>query len=83
MVVSGRDVGDEGSENVERGPVAEPLLELYVHGDLVQGDVSRAFHHVLDACGPGALDEMPEGHELGDLRLIGRIIDASGPESVS
>ena len=53
VVVAGSDVRDEGPEDVERGFVADPFLELDVHLDLVQGHVSGPFDHDLDARLPG------------------------------
>ncbi len=73
VVVAGADVGDQRAEDVERGAVADPLLELDVRLDLVEGHVPGAFDHDLDAGRPGPLDQLAQGQELLDLGPVGGV----------
>lgn len=44
--------------------------------------MARALHHVLHTSVPRPFDQVAQGHELRDLRLIGCVVYASGPEAV-
>ena len=82
VVVAGGDIGHQRTEDVEGRIVAEPLLQPHVHGDLVQRDVPGTLHHALDAGLAGPQDQMAQRHQLGELRLVGGVVDAPGPEAV-
>ena len=70
MVVTGRDVGHERPEHVERRIVAQALFHLHVRRDLIERHMPRTFHHDLHACIPRTLRELADFNELGDLRCV-------------
>ena len=62
VVVTGGDVGDEGSQHIEGCAHADALLDFHVGGDLIQGHMAGAFDHDLHVVGPGALGQPhPDG----------------------
>ena len=77
VVVAGSDVRDERAEDVERRAVAELdfLVDLLL--DLVHRHVAGAFDHDLHVVLPGLAGELAEGLQLGELRLVAGIGDAS------
>src|SRR5262249_43804618 len=83
VVVAREGVGHERAEDVERGVVTDLLLELHVPRDLVERDVARPLDHRLHARRPGALDELPERAQLGELRRVARVGEAAGAEPVA
>ncbi len=48
----------------------------------VQGQVARAFHHDLDALGPGPLGELTQDLEFVELGLVGGVGQAAGAQAV-
>ena len=72
-----------GPEDVERGVVADALLELDVHLDLVERNVAGPFDHDLDARFQGPLHQLPQGQELFDLGAVGGVDDGARPEPVA
>jgi hypothetical protein len=83
VVVAGKGVGHERTENVERRVVADLLLALHVPGDLVEGDVAGTLDHGLHARRPRALHELAERRELGELRGVARVGEAARAEPVA
>ena len=83
VVVAGRDVGHERAEHVERRLVAELHLLLHVHLDLIERHVARALDHHLHVLLPGALRELAERLELGELRGVARVGEAAGAQAVA
>jgi len=83
VVVAGRDVGDERSEDVEWGTVAYLLLKLHVFFDLVERDVAGALDDDLAALIPGAPGQLAECTELSQLGFVGGIGEAAGPQTVA
>ena len=83
VVVARGDVGDQRAEHVERGLVALDGLLLHVHGDLVHRDVARALDHHLAAARLRPAGQLAQGPQLGELRGVGGVGDAAGPEAVA
>ena len=83
VVVAGRDVGDERAERVERRLVADLLLAAHVHLELVQRHVARALDHHLHVALPGALRQLAERVELGELRGVAGVGDRARPQPVA
>ena len=83
VVVAREDVGHERAEHVERRAVTELPLQLHVVFDLIEGHVAGTFDHDLDALGPGALGQLAERLELGELRAVGRVGEAAGAQAVA
>jgi GAF domain-containing protein len=72
-----------GPKHIERRAVAEPALQLHVVLDLVERHVPRAFDHDLHAVAPGALGQLAERLELGELRVVGRVGQTAGAQAVA
>ena len=83
MVVAGRDVGRHRTEYIERRLLADLLLTLHVHPDLVEGNMPRTFHHRLHAARAAALHELAEDVQLAELRGVRGVRKAAGPKSVA
>ena len=83
VVVAGSDVGHQRPQHVEGGLMADPLLHLHVHGDLVHGDVAGPLDHDLHVLLPGPQGQLPEGLQLGELGLVGGVGQAPRPEAVA
>src|SRR3546814_16581227 len=83
MVVPRRDVGGERPERVEGRLAAGFELLFHILLDLVHRDVARTLDHHLDILRPGALGELAQRVKLGALRLVVRVVDASGAEARS
>ena len=60
--------------------MADPFLELHVGGDLVVGNMSRAFHHHLYPFGPGTLGQFAQVQQFLDLGPVGGVCQAAGPQ---
>jgi hypothetical protein len=63
--------------------VADLLLASHVCLELVHRHVPRSLDHDLHALRPGALGELTQGAELGELRRVGRIGDRAGTQAVA
>ena len=63
--------------------MAEAALDFHVVFDLIEGYVSGPLGHHLHAVSPGSLGQLPDGLELGELRIIGRVGQAAGPQTVA
>ena len=83
VVVAGTDVGHERPKHIERGIVAEALLELHVRGHLVERHVPRPLYDDLHARVPGALRELAQLHELGNLARVGGVEGAAAAHGVA
>ena len=57
VVVSGSDIGHQRAERIEGRLVTQLAFLLYLHLDLVQRNVARAFNHDLNIVFPGFLGE--------------------------
>jgi hypothetical protein len=68
VVVAGEHVGHERPEHVERRAMTDGALQLHVELDLVEGHVARALDHDLHALAPGALGQLAQRRQLGQLR---------------
>ena len=78
VIIAGGNVGDNGTQYIERGVVAKPLLQLHVGRNLIHGHVTRPFHHDLHVLCPGALREAAKLNQLGNLPCVGAVVDAAG-----
>ena len=83
VVIAGGDVGDEGSQHVERGTHADALLHLHIGGDLIQGHMAGAFHHDLHVVGPSPLGQLAQTDQLLDLADVGGVGQAAGAACVA
>src|SRR6185436_5043221 len=83
VVVPRGDVGDQGPQNIEGGLVADSLLHLNVHGDLIHRDMAGTLDHYLDILVPSPSSELPQRLQLGELRRIRGIRQTTRPEAVS
>mmetsp|Transcript_19197 Transcript_19197/g.27998 ORF Transcript_19197/g.27998 Transcript_19197/m.27998 type:complete len:333 (-) Transcript_19197:631-1629(-) len=83
VIVTGCDISSEWSEGVEGCLVTPFELIAHVHGNLVEGNVTRPFVHDLDVLLPRTQGELSLSFELGKLRFIVGIPDGSGAESIT
>ncbi len=83
VVVTGRDVGDERPERVERRFAAHFQLLVHVFLDLVHRHVARPFDHHLHILCPGAVGQLAQRVELGELGLVIGIGDRTGTQAVA
>ena len=60
VVVSRRNVRDNGTQHIEGGIVANTFFHDHIGGNLVHGHMARTFHHYLDILLPGSLGEIPQ-----------------------
>ena len=83
VVIAWCDVGDQRSQRVERGSVAELLLTLHVLAHQMQRDVARTLDHHLHIVTPGAPGQLRQGVQLGELCLVVRVGDGPGAQPVA
>ena len=83
VVVAHADIGHQRPEHIERGVVAQALLQFHVGGDLVERHVTRALDHDLDAGGPGALAQLAELNHLGGLGGVVGVVEAARAAGVA
>ena len=83
VIVAWRYIGHQRSQHVERGTMAEPLLELDVGLDLIQRHMARSLDHDLYTGIPGPLSQFPQNDQLLDLGPVGGIGQATGTEAVT
>mmetsp|Transcript_5622 Transcript_5622/g.12903 ORF Transcript_5622/g.12903 Transcript_5622/m.12903 type:complete len:231 (-) Transcript_5622:1056-1748(-) len=83
VVVRRRDVRGKRAERVERRLAAPLELVLHVDRNLVQRHVSRSFIHHLHVLLPRAARKVALHLELGELRLVVRVLDASRTQAVA
>ena len=77
VVVAGGDVGGQRPQGVERRLAADLELLVHVLLDQVHGHVARALDHHLHVVLPGDLRQLAQGVELGELRRVVGVGDAS------
>ena len=83
MIVTGRNVTDQRTENIEGGAMALLDLALDVHFDLVHGYMTGTFDHDLCPSTAGTECEFPHHRKLAKLRFIARIMQAARTKSVT
>ena len=83
MVVTGKYIGRERAQHVERCIIANPLLQRHVHRDLIHRYVPRPLHHALHARLARPLRQFAQRIELGQLRRVGRIRTRTRPQTVT
>ena len=83
MVISRRDVGGERPERVEGRFAARLKLLFHILLDLVHGHMPRPFDHHSHILCPGALGEFAQRVELGKLRFVIRVVNASRAQAIA
>src|SRR5277367_3384074 len=83
VVVTWRDVRDERAERIERRFVAQLVLFLHLHLDLIERNMSRTFDHHLHIIFPSFFREFAENAQLGKLCFVARIREAAGTQPVA
>ena len=63
--------------------MAEPLLQLDVGLDLVEGYVARSFNHYLNTGLPGALCQLPEQDQFMYLGAVCSVSQTTRAETVA
>ena len=82
VIVSGRHVGGEGPQGIERGLVTRLQLPFHVFMDHVHGHVAWSFDHDLHVVRPGVLGQFAQRLEFGKLRRVVGIGNRAGSQSV-
>ena len=83
VVISRRDVANDGPEQIKRRAHANFNLFFNVHFYLVERDMSRSFNHNLHVGIPTFLSEFSHRVKLGELRFIARVGEAAGAKPVT
>src|SRR3984893_9791929 len=83
VVVTGRDVGRQGTQGIERRFAAGGELLVHVLLDLVHRHVARSLAQHLAVVLPGHARQLAEGLELGELRGIVGIGDGPRAQTVA
>src|SRR6266849_3915503 len=83
VIVTGRDVGRERSQRVERSFLAVLELQVHVLADELHGYMSRSLDHHLAVMFPGNISQLAERLEFRDLCLVVRIVDRTGTQAVA
>ena len=83
MVITWRNIGSQGPKGVKGGFLAPFHLQVDVLFDLVHRDMARAFDHDLDVLGPRPLGQFAEGAQFGQLGLVVRIRNRTGPKPIA
>ena len=83
VVVAGRDVGRERAERVEGRLAADFELLFHVLLDLVHRHMAGALDHHLHVRLPGAVGELAERIEFGELRFVVGVGDRAGAQAVA
>ena len=83
VIVAGRDVGDQRPQDVEGRAVADLLLPLHVHLDLIERHVARPFDDDLHVPRPGALRQLAQRLQLGELRLVAGVDERARAQAVA
>ncbi len=76
MVVARRDIRHHGPQHAERRTLADFLLALHVHLNLVEGNVSRALDHRLHTPCAATVHEFAPHGKFGELRRV-RVLSAA------
>ena len=77
VVIPGRDVRNQRSENVERRTLADGLLYLHIRFYLVKRNVSRSLDHNLNVLCPRALCKLTKAYKLFYLANVACICKAA------
>src|SRR3546814_6426597 len=83
MVVARRDIGCEWPERVEGRLAARLQLLGHILLDLVHRHVAGAFDHHLDVLCPGALGQLAQRVEFGELRFVIGVGNTAGAQAVA
>ena len=80
VVVTGGDVGDQGTQHVEGRFAAFLHLLLDVELDLIEGHMTGTFHHHLHVVLPGTTGQFTQGVQFRQLSSIRSIVLATRAE---
>ena len=83
VIVSGRDVGGQRPERIERRLVARFQLLGHVLVNQVHGHVPGAFDHHLHVVLPSDFGKLAQGFQFAELRFVVGIGNASRPQTVT
>ncbi len=83
VIIPGGDVGDQRPERIERSFVTKLVFLFHLHLDLIQGNVAGALDHHLDVVLPGLFGQIPQRLQLGELRLVAGVGNATRAQAVA
>ena len=83
VVVARGDIRRHRTEHVERSLVADFLLTLHVHLNLIERHVTGTLDHDLHAAFAATVDEFAENVEFAELRGVRSVRQAARTESVT
>ena len=70
VIVTGRDIGGQRAERIERGFVTVLQLLGHIAADHLHGNMAGTFDHHLHVILPGDLRQLAQRAQLGELRLV-------------
>ena len=83
VVVARGNIRHQRAEDIKRCAVADFLLDFHIVLNLIERHVAGAFDHDLAALVPGALGQLAQRPQLGDLAGVGGVGDAAGTQPVA
>src|SRR5208283_4242077 len=83
MVQPRCNVCDQGPQHIKGCVIAKLLLKKYLSRDLVDGNMAWSLDYGLNTFFSCAAAKVPERCQFLNLRLVQRVRDRLGPESVT
>ena len=83
VVIAGGDVGDDRAQHIEGGAVADLLLERMLHSIWSKGTWPGPSTMTWQPRVPGALGQLAERAQFGELGVVGGVGKAAGTQAVA
>ena len=83
VVITGEYIRNHRAQDIERRTVANRLLALHVHLDLVERHMAGAFDHHLHSALAGTQDQLAKHVKFGKLCRVGGVGQTARPPAVA
>ena len=83
VVITGSNISNERTEDIERSVMADTFLELHISLDLIHSHMTGTLDHYLNVLSPCAFSERTQFDELRDLTSISSVIDTTWTECIT